>query len=1394
MISRRRILRIGIGILIGLCAMIILARLLLQTSLGHSLIERTVAGIQPAGQMITVESLSGDPLGAFAIGRVTVADEDGIWLTADDLTINWRGLAILRRRIDVASLEIGGIDVLRQPKLATGSNTGDGSASELPVKNVDIGNAAIERLTLGNELVPGGADLALTLAMSYGAPDGHVDFALIPLAGPDDRISADFAWSHDQDATGELSIIGAKNGWLGSSLGFSSSDEFSVEAKVQGTPDGWLGNGGMVVNGDQAATLSAQREDDAVSLSAEMGFDLIPALQEIGRHVGPKLEANSEILIHAPGTYGLTLHAQTAVIGFDVDGPVELDDGEVRSSGLAVLASVTDLSTLVATPNLTSDTISLTGEITATRTTDIAFHGDFHLSDLMGGGVHVQSIAGPVRMARAGSTIAATIDLKGILDDASNSSVGALLGDGFNISLEASADLDAGDFELTTAGIESNLLSADIHGNTDHIGGAFDLALSPFGLGADTRANGDLSIGIGEDQTITTEVSAKLLGGDIAGWGGLTSMDDPLSVFANIAQMPDGRIDIQNLTATRTGLALDFSESRIDPDGDVLLNGQATLDALVNPEAGAEILNNQLDVRIAGRLDDDLQLDLGLQSDTVSIGTNKIQNIDVQWIGGGPIENWQSVVQIRADSEAGPLTLDAAPAMRDGAWSTGNIKGDMAGLRLTGSARGQLESPEALAADLALVGTAPGDLPLSDISANLDVDGQVLHVDLSAKHRALSGFQAGDVEVNIDGGLNDEIISTMTWTSAFQTPDGAAPIALALSGRSDFAKGLHALNVDGHVDSLPFETPTPFMITQSADGWVFEGSIAALDGHITLAGEQGTDTLSGDVAIVSLLIGDLAETFLGQSLRGAVSGASTIRIAPSQRVFDLKVALEDFSDADRNSPPIRADLISLYTDGIVGTDLSIVGSDLNLTGRSDISLDWTEPTPSIDPSAQHSWTLFGTGDISSISTLLSPPDTIISGQVDLDLTGQFASDTQSIVGMINLVDGTVEQGDIGVALENIQVMTRLDGDQLLVDQFHAEDGDGGQLSGRGDLALNGSGQGRLTLVSDSMRWISRDDVTAELSGNILAERIEDRIRVAADMSIDRADIDLDRLPATMRPTLPVRFKDDPPPEAAEPALVELDIKINSDGQIFADGLGLDAELSMDAQITGGAEDPQIRGEANIVRGNYTFATQRFDFVDSTVLLRPGDEPVSLDIRAEREDADVTAIVEISGTPDRPVIELSSQPSLPEDEILARVLFGASPTELTPVQAARLASTLASLAGGGGFDVLGNIESALFLDRIDLTETVDGAAVLSTGKFVAPNVYVEVQNQSDGVAGVSVEWEPFNNISVAGETDSEGGQEISLRWARDFDRIRNKRSSETGEGVETKPLDDAPARP
>ena len=126
------------------------------------------------------------------------------------------------------------------------------------------------------------------------------------------------------------------------------------------------------------------------------------------------------------------------------------------------------------------------------------------------------------------------------------------------------------------------------------------------------------------------------------------------------------------------------------------------------------------------------------------------------------------------------------------------------------------------------------------------------------------------------------------------------------------------------------------------------------------------------------------------------------------------------------------------------------------------------------------------------------------------------------------------------------------------------------------------------------------------------------------------------------------------------------------------------ELSFDAHVAGTVAQPVLTGTARVVRGDYNFAGQRFQIDDRGVIyLGSSPEAIRLDLTATREDPTLTAVIKISGTAAKPVITLSSNPALPQDEILSQVLFGASASQLSGLEAAQLASAVAGLSGGGG---------------------------------------------------------------------------------------------------------------
>ena len=77
-----------------------------------------------------------------------------------------------------------------------------------------------------------------------------------------------------------------------------------------------------------------------------------------------------------------------------------------------------------------------------------------------------------------------------------------------------------------------------------------------------------------------------------------------------------------------------------------------------------------------------------------------------------------------------------------------------------------------------------------------------------------------------------------------------------------------------------------------------------------------------------------------------------------------------------------------------------------------------------------------------------------------------------------------------------------------------------------------------------------------------------------------------------------------------------------------------------------------------------------------------------------------ASILVSGTGLKPEIRFASVPQLPQDELLSRLLFGTSITNLSAPEALQLASAVAALrSGSGNLDPINAVRRAVGLDRL-----------------------------------------------------------------------------------------------
>jgi translocation and assembly module TamB len=238
------------------------------------------------------------------------------------------------------------------------------------------------------------------------------------------------------------------------------------------------------------------------------------------------------------------------------------------------------------------------------------------------------------------------------------------------------------------------------------------------------------------------------------------------------------------------------------------------------------------------------------------------------------------------------------------------------------------------------------------------------------------------------------------------------------------------------------------------------------------------------------------------------------------------------------------------------------------------------------------------------------------------------------------------------------------------------------------------------------------------------------------------------------------------------------------GNIFVRGHGLESEWRGRLTITGTSAAPVIAGTLTQIRGSVDLLGKTFTLTRGIITFdgSPKLDPV-LDIVAEASAADITAQVNIGGFASAPKITLSSTPSVPQDEILARVLFNRGVGQISAGEGIQLAAAAGALAGGGP-GVLDRLRGGLGLDWFRLgsgpsgpattlnprttTGSTTGGTALSAGKYVAPGVSVGVsQGLSPPTSKVTVEIELRPHLTVQGEAGQSGSTGIGLNYNYDY---------------------------
>jgi translocation and assembly module TamB len=314
------------------------------------------------------------------------------------------------------------------------------------------------------------------------------------------------------------------------------------------------------------------------------------------------------------------------------------------------------------------------------------------------------------------------------------------------------------------------------------------------------------------------------------------------------------------------------------------------------------------------------------------------------------------------------------------------------------------------------------------------------------------------------------------------------------------------------------------------------------------------------------------------------------------------------------------------------------------------------------------------------------------------------------------------------------------------------------------------------LQAERAVMIDRDDIAATVTGPLRFRSDGRGGTISGEVTLDRSRYRLGQATAASAvPRLTIReinLPDGGELDTAPPTPWRLDIKARAPDRVIVSGLGLSSEWSADLQIGGAPDNPAITGRADLIRGDYEFAGREFE-LERGVIRFDGEVPANpaLDIEANADTTGLNASIRVTGVAQKPEISFASIPALPQDELLSRLLFGTSITNLSAPEALQLAAAVAALQdGGGGLNPINAVRRAAGLDRLRILpadpQTGQGTSI-AAGKYVTRRLYAEIVTDGQGYSATRVEFQVTRWLSLLSSISTLGRQSANVRVSKDY---------------------------
>jgi translocation and assembly module TamB len=757
---------------------------------------------------------------------------------------------------------------------------------------------------------------------------------------------------------------------------------------------------------------------------------------------------------------------------------------------------------------------------------------------------------------------------------------------------------------------------------------------------------------------------------------------------------------------------------------------------------------------------------------------------DYRASGGSKLGPFTSNGQILMPKDA-PTVIAIAALDVNGAHATGRLRSDPGGFtgRLAlanGTLGGTL--------DFAPVGGA------QRIEAHLTANGAQFPGAFSVRSgRADGTIILADERTTIDGSLDARGIvvggmSLARLEANAKLVNGSGQVRAAFAGRrgaafafstlADITPDSIRLTGSGRIERQPLVLNQAAVLARSGDGWALAPTNLSFGGGTaTVSGRSGSaPEVHAQLAAMPLEALDLFWPNLD------LSGSATGRLDyawKSNRSGRLDLKIRGLSRAGLvlASKPIDVGIAAAVNDGQAALR-AVAASDGAIVGRAQARF---APLGSGALMAElMNAPLFAqlryTGPADTLWRLTGSEVIDMSGPLALgaDVTGRLAD--PQIHGSLKTTNARLESQVTGMVIDHLTSQARFSGPRLIFSQISGQTSGGGTVAGTGSVTFSeGATLLDLSFNATQALLLNRDDVAARVTGPLRLRSDANGGVISGDLKLDKGRFQLGRASAAAAvPQLDVHETGLDPEDVIEVADLhpwKLDLKL-AGNDLQVTGLGISSRWRTNLQIGGEADSPRFTGRADLVQGNYDFAGRNFR-LDHGVIRFQGESPPNplLDIHAQAQVQGLDASVIVGGTGLKPEITFASNPPLPQDELLSRILFGTSITNLSAPEALQLASAVAALqSGSGSLDPINALRRAVGLDRLRIVpaDVATGQkTAIAAGKYVTRKLFVEVVTDGQGYSATQIEYQVTRWLSLLSTVSTIGRSSASVRVSKDY---------------------------